>query len=361
MSIAALCHPVNVDVIVGIRPGQTKVLTPSKTSSTDGSKDSGASDDLTGKKPLNDPVCDVESEISVIPVDGRWKFWKRFGKRSSGKGEAGSLSSGSSLNSGGSSASSKISIPSFIGSRASSRTIRVLDGSDKDEPGVQAGTVVTTPCGMRCMDTSNARAIMITSSYDFSHFSTVKPPRIRPGEPRPARTPAVPCSRICHTPVYLVRSHWAPKVENSVLEFAVPGACKRTLGVGIEELLVYHGQCIVGAQEPIPSELLGEKKGKVVISVKLKGNAPSQKYHMTVQCECGTPITRGGLAAKLAAAYMDYLGPHRVLPVRLKSLSTEDGGITWRAQHAIVMKFRYDNEPGLRLPAAQMITKIKWT
>lgn len=69
-----------------------------------------------------------------------------------------------------------------------------------------------------------------------------------------------------------MRSHWAPKIDDCdvALEFAVPGACKRTLGVGIEDLIVYQGQCIVGAQEPIPSVLLGGKTGKVVITVKLK-------------------------------------------------------------------------------------------
>jgi hypothetical protein len=111
---------------------------------------------------------------------------------------------------------------------------------------------------------------MLTSSYDFSAFSTIPPPRLLPGQPRPERTPAVPCTSLPHTPGYLKRYHYAPKAENRAIEFAIAGACKDTVGAAMQDLLVYHGQCIVGAEEPIPSIFLGGKKGKVTLTIKLK-------------------------------------------------------------------------------------------
>jgi hypothetical protein len=83
---------------------------------------------------------------------------------------------------------------------------------------------------------------------------------------------------------------------------------------------------------------------------------------------------------KIAHLYLDYCGvrsriphclvliltlnclhqPTDIIPLRLKSLFTEDNGITWKAQHAVVMEFEYKYEPGLRLPAHEMITKIEW-
>lgn len=56
-----------------------------------------------------------------------------------------------------------------------------------------------------------------------------------------------------------------------------------------------------------------------------------------------------------------FIQPDRVMPVRLKSLYTEDNGATWKAQHATVTNLGYDYERGLRLPTSGMITKIKWT
>lgn len=70
------------------------------------------------------------------------------------------------------------------------------------------------------------------------------------------------------------KRHFALPVRNQTVRFEMPGACDKTMGVAVVDILAFDGQCIVNPGERIASQISGDPR-KPFIDLVIEVSFPS--------------------------------------------------------------------------------------